>query len=396
MVACEGPVGKPGEKGEKGEKGETGDSGTQGVPGVSQLVALSPSAILIDDADDEGTTVLGAGPTGLSAASYFRGGKAPVTYGSARAKQEDGTDTASQAFNLVAATDGAITITKLTALGSTESEHYTMGDMFTITATDADGVKVPANVTVKRNRAPLVNSTLPGDWSNNSDTQPATIGSQDGFVFGAAATVTADPCMALNTTCIAADVLEEFFEQIDGDSGTTYVIREKNPDSVTAAMSSDGKLVISGSAPILDGTTVKNARIFFKAIDSNDLESKEQGLWFRVDPGVVIAPGLPRAKTLKATNVQENLVVDVADFFSSKNEQNTDDTLEVRLVGAANAIIDNGTPVTGNFFDVEIDNDNLVITPKNQGSGDVVIIGREGADGQWATHTISITVTANS
>ena len=190
------------------------------------------------------------------------------------------------------------------------------------------------------------------------------------------------------------------FDNTDGDAGTTYVPRAKNPDSVTAVMMDD-KLVITGHAPIVTNDTPGSARVFVKAVDSNGLESSEERvLWFRVNPGVTQAPGMLSSKTLKATNTAELLVADVADFFSSKNAANEDDTTaNAMLVGAANAIIDDDTAVTSNFFDVIINNTgDLMITPKNVGSGEVVILAREGTDAtsQWVTHTIAITVGANS
>jgi hypothetical protein len=285
-------------------------------------------------------------------------------------------------------------------VGSAVAAHYTIGDLFTITATDADDVAISTNVAVRRNRPPATGTNFPTEFSGNADDNAEVIGNQDGFAFAASAGDKKDVCNQLNTICITAADLLTMFENTDGDAGTTYVPRAKNPDSVTAVMMDD-ELVITGHAPIVTNDTPGSARVFVKAVDSNGLESSEERvLWFRVNPGVTQAPGMLSSKTLKATNTAELLVADVADFFSSKDAANEDETTaNAMLVGAANAIIDDNTAVTSNFFDVIINsNGDLMITPKNVGSGEVVILAREGTDAtsQWVTHTIAITVGANS
>ena len=401
FAACQGAVGP---KGDTGDPGTAGTPGTPGDRGVSQLVALASSPILIDDADDEGIIVVGS-RSDVTVASFFRGGKAPVTYSEARQKvdaTESAEDTPSQAFDIDVDKDtGAVTFETLTgdAVGGTVAMHYEPGDLFTITATDADDVAISTNVAVRRNRAPAANTTFPTGFSSNAEESARAIGNQDGFAFAASADDKKDVCNQLNTICITAMELLAMFDDTDGDEGITYVSRAKNPDSVTAAMM-DGKLVITGHAPIVTNDIVGPARVFIKAVDSNSLESSEERvLWFRVNPGVTQAPGMISSKTVKATNMEELLVADVADFFSSKDAANADETTNAMLVGAANAIIADQTAFTSNFFDVVINNtDDLMITPKNVGSGEVVIRAREGTDdtSQWVTHTIAITVVANA
>ena len=125
LAACQGAVGKPGDKGDKGDKGDTGTSGQSGAPGVSQLVALpSPAPILINDARVDGEAAVGTIPTDLTAASYFRGGKAPLTYTWARTDANGATDNITpNTFNLVAAKDGAITISMLPAAELAEPSY---------------------------------------------------------------------------------------------------------------------------------------------------------------------------------------------------------------------------------------------------------------------------------
>ena len=393
FAACQGAVGPKGDTGDSGDAGQTGD---RGPAGISQLVAVSaPAPILINDVTDEGVITIGAGPTGLSAATYFRGGKEPITYKSVRTVPGQ----SNQTFNLTVAPDGAITIAKVAEPSADAGAPFMTGDSFTITATDADGVAVPTPATVKRNRVPVKTADISNvtGIDNNSETGPLTIGAQDDFSFDASADARKDVCMALNTFCVSKMELEGLFDNTDGDTGMTYVIREKNPDNVTAMISSDGKLVITGHEPLLDGTVAKAVRIFFKAKDSGGLESAEHVVWLRVNPEIDIADGLLTSKSLKAAGVAEPLVRDVDDFFTSKNEVNETDTVAVRLVGADDVIIENNTAVTNNFFDVVIDSSNniLQITPKNVGSGEVVIIATTD-NSQWVTHTITITVTANS
>ena len=394
FAACQGAVGPKGDTGDSGDAGQTGD---RGPAGISQLVAVSaPGPILINNVTDEGVTTIGAGPTGLSAATYFSGGKEPITYKSVRSGPAEADQ---QTFNLTVAMDGAITIAKVATPSTTADVPYTMGDSFTITATDDNGVAVTTGAIVKRNRVPVKTANINSvtDINNNSETDPVKIGAQVDFSFNASADDRKDVCTALNTFCVSKMELEALFGNPDGDTGMTYVIREKNPDNVTAMISSDGKLVITGHEPLVDGTVAKAVRIFFKAVDSGDLESAEHVMWVRVNPGVIIAAGLPTSKSVKATGTAESLVRDVSGFFSSKNELNEADSVTVRLVGADKAIIANDAAVTNNFFEVVIDSttDDLMITPNNRGSGEVVIVAREDS-GQWVTHTISITVTANS
>ena len=95
------------------------------------------------------------------------------------------------------------------------------------------------------------------------------------------------------------------------------------------------------------------------------------------------------------------MVVDIADFFSSKAAaDNSDETLQVRLIeGDGTTVADDNETVANTSFDVQIDtNGVLMITPKNattQGPVNVVVIARESADAtaQWVTHSIAITVT---
>ena len=234
LAACQGAVGKAGEKGDKGEKGDTGDSGTVGTPGISQPRGVAGRADPDRRCRRRRDRCGRCGPTGLSAVGYFRGGKEPVKYASARTKVDgaaDAADTPSQAFNLTVASDGAITITKLAdaARGNTEAEHYQLGDMFTITATDADGVTESSNVAVKRNRAPVAGELM-GSISDNTTNAPMTIGNQMGFAFGASEDDQSDPCNRLDTVCVTKADLMLSFTETDNDEGTMFTPRDKNPD----------------------------------------------------------------------------------------------------------------------------------------------------------------------
>ena len=182
-----------------------------------------------------------------------------------------------------------------------------VGDMFTITATDADGVAESSNVTVRRNRAPAV-GTLSGSLQGNNDSSPMTIGNQMGFAFGASEDDQSDPCNRLDTVCVTKADLMASFTNTDNDEGTMFTPRDKNPDNVSAAIDSKGNLVITGKKLLLSGTMVQNARVFVKATDSNSLSSsKEIGIFVRVNPAITVAPGLLSSKTVKATNARREL-----------------------------------------------------------------------------------------
>ena len=193
FAACQGAVGTPGDTGPQGPKGDPGDTGDPGQSGTSALTPLpDPPAIMINDGKEDGQTSVGSVPAGLSASSYFRGGKLPLKFAAERVDQdEDGTndegaDTEiAKTFDLkVDASTGAITITKRSSPVAPKSPAeagdpvYNLGDHFKLTVTDADGFPSDTLVKVLRNRAPT--KTANGDIATAATTA-IVVGNQDGI-----------------------------------------------------------------------------------------------------------------------------------------------------------------------------------------------------------------------
>jgi hypothetical protein len=364
----------------------------------------SPDPILIDDTKEDAKTVAGAVPTGLNASSYFRGGKKPVTYTAKRIDGEDSDDSLTAAdaihYNLKVDKDsGAITIEKLKEVSDNQnSEWYVIGDSFTITAKDADDFEMPSEtIWVKRNRAPQKQDALSGTLQGNAADDPLVVGNQSGMALDTdnkEVDATDDPCDDFNTACVPAAELLAMFENVDGDD-LTYTARSKNPSSVSVEVDSDGDLIITGHAPLLDGSAAQNVQIFFKAADGSGLASEEHEAFVRVDPMPVVG-ALPTAVSVKkAAAITESVIGVITGFITNKDEDNADENVGLTIV-AADGTASTQT-ITTPYFVATIDSDNnLDITTRNVGSDSVVILVEETANGvvQWVKHTVTVTVTA--
>ena len=105
FAACQGAVGTPGDTGPQGPKGDPGDTGDPGQSGTSALTPLpDPPAIMINDSKEDGQTSVGSVPAGLSASSYFRGGKLPLKFAAERVDQDEEANNNEEAETLIAKT----------------------------------------------------------------------------------------------------------------------------------------------------------------------------------------------------------------------------------------------------------------------------------------------------
>jgi hypothetical protein len=330
---------------------------------------------LIDDGSENEVAVLGAIPTDLTVAGYFRGGKAPITYTATTVETP-------KTFQVKVDKDtGAITLTKAATLTAT-GEEYTMGDEFTVSAKDADGFTTPEGddalvVTVKRNRPPTATGTLSG--------ATAIVGNQDGFATDATDEQKKDVCNQLNTRCYTKVAMTEAFQNVDSET-LKFSVRSKSPSHVSAAINDAGDLVVTGHEPLRnEAKAIVAVTLYLKALDGNKLPSPtEHELMITVDPMPTIESGLPSSITVESDGIPTGGVNDIAEFFTDT------ETLT--------AVLDTATVTKyTRFFDAMITGDNLVVTGKNIGSGEVVITVTEqsgaGAD-QWFRHTIPVNVVA--
>ena len=408
FAACQaGPAGQAGADGKDGQDGVDGVDGNDGLGSPQALPSIDP--ILINDVQEDGSTVAGAVPTGLNASSYFRGGKAPIKY---KADRIDGRDDSDASNPMVTAADniyydlkvdkdtGAITIEKLAVVSdNNSSEWYAIGDSFSITAEDADGFKgSTSEIWVKRNRAPTA-GTLGGVLQSNTDEMALVVGNQPGMPVDPAskeeADATADSCDDLNTQCVSASELAMMFTTTDGDD-LTYVPRSKNPTSVSVAADSDG-LIITGHQPVLDDGVAQNVSLFFKAVDGNDLASAEHTVFVVVDPMPVIS-GLPTAVSVKkavtSATVTEDVIGVMTEFITNKDGANVEEAVSLSIV-AADGTASTQTITTPYFIAMIDQAQNLDITTRNVGSQSITILVEEdgAAPIQWLKHEITITVT---
>ena len=405
FAACQ--AGPAGPAGADGKDGQDGVDGNDGLGSPQALPSIDP--ILINDVQEDGSTVAGAVPTGLNASSYFRGGKAPIKYNSDRIDGRDVSDAESPMvtdddniyYDLKVDKDtGAITIEKLAVVNdNTDDEWYEIGDSFSITAEDADGFKgSTSEIWVKRNRAPTA-GTLDGVLRSNTDEMALVVGNQPGMPVDPAtkeeADATADSCDDLNTQCVSASELAMMFTTTDGDD-LTYVPRSKNPTSVSVAAGSDG-LIITGHQPVLDDGVAQNVSLFFKAVDGNDLASAEHTVFVVVDPMPVIS-GLPTAVSVKkaatSATVTEDVIGVMTEFITNKNEANGEEEVSLSIV-AADGTASTQTITTPYFIATIDEAENLDITTRNVGSQSITILVEEDGTApiQWLKHEITITVT---
>ena len=416
FVACQGAVGPEGPKGDKGDKGDTGDTGdtgtpgtpgTDGVPGISALVAKpNPAAILINDAMEDGNTVIGALPTALNASAYFRGGNDPITYTSTRVDStaDDAvTDADNNSFNLAVDMEtGAIAVTELETPSTDQDNPYTVGDHFTITAKDADGFTATTEVIkVQRNRAPTKATT--GVVVDAAATANALIpGNQDAIQLDAnnKEQTSTDACDVtdkdrLNVVCFTKDQVVAAFGA-DGDTGVTYSVRSKNPANASAAIASDGRLIITGHSPLMVNDAVADIKIFLKATDTGGLASEEHEILVRVDPMPVIG-ALPTTVSVKSTGAATAGVIrNITTFLTNADAagSTTAEALTITLVDADGTAADAST--SNAYFSAEIASDGLNITGNNVTTSPIaltlLIKEPAAAPSQWVKHTIMVSV----
>ena len=415
FAACQGAAGPPGDPGLKGDKGDKGDTGaagtpgtpgTDGAPGISALSARpNPAAILINDATEDESTVIGALPADLNASAYFRGGREPLTYTSARvdssADQDGVVDaTDNNSFNLAVDMEtGAITITKLATPSTDETTPYTVGDHFTITAKDMDGFEATTGaIKVQRNRAPTKSTS--GAVFDAASTALA-IGNQDGIALDTTnkEQTSTDACDVtdkdrLNVACFTKDDVEAAFGT-DGDTAVVYSARSKNPASVSAAVADDGRLIITGHA----GTDGTNATVYLKATDGGGLASEEHEIMVSVDPMPVVG-ALPTSVSVKSTGAVTTGVIRNIPSFVTNEDAAGSATAEAVLITPVDA---DGTAADANtsnaYFSVTLGTGataGLDITGNNVTTSPIaltLLIEEDGAaPTQWVKHTIMVSV----
>ena len=427
MVACQGAVGQTGDKGPKGDKGDKGDPGTSGPPGepgtdgINALATLpDPPVVLINDGMEGASAVVGALPTGLSASSYFRGGRMPLTFKAERVDNEipvnatnddDAGTEKSKSFDLtVDEMTGAITIEEratpvaATTPAAPDDTVYNVGDWFEITATDDDGFEADVIVKVLRNRAPT--KTTSGSIVTAATTA-VVVGTQDGIELDTdnKEQTSDDACDVtdkdrLNVLCFTKAEVEAAFN-VDMDTDVIYMVRSKNPAYASASITSDGKLVITGHKPLLDDAVAQDIKLFLKAVDSKDLASEEHEILVNVDPMPVLG-SLPSSLSVKATGeATEGVIRGISTgFVTSMDQANAAESVTVQLVVPSGENEGNGAATVSNaYFSASIDSDGLNITGNNQtltGSQPLVILVEEtGSDPiQWVKHTVMVSVTA--
>ena len=413
FAACQGAAGPPGDPGLKGDKGDKGDTGaagtpgtpgTDGAPGISALSARpNPAAILINDATEDESTVIGALPADLNASAYFRGGREPLTYTSARVDSSDAQDgvvdaTDNNSFNLAVDMEtGAITITKLATPSTHADSPYMVGDHFTITAKDMDGFEATTGaIKVQRNRAPT--KATSGEVFNAATTALA-IGNQDGIELDTTnkEQTSTDACDVaekdrLNVACFTKAQIEAAFGT-DGDTGVLYSARSKNPASVSAAVADDGRLIITGHA----GTDGTNAMVYLKATDGGGLASEEHEILVSVDPMPVVG-ALPTSVSVKSTGTATVGVIRNIDSFVTNKDAAGSETAESLVISTvqANGTSDAATATTNAYFAASIASGNLDITGNNVTTSPIaltLLIEESGAAPiQWVKHTIMVSV----
>jgi hypothetical protein len=385
--------------------------------------------IRIDDGEEDENAIIGALPTGLSAATYFRGGKLPLKYAVSRIDNDfdddgmrmpdDSNDEAlgdekMKSFDLkVDADTGVMTFTKrekpvaAQATFSADDAVYNVGDHFNLKVTDADGFTENVNIIVLRNRAP--SKAGAGDIFTAAITA-ILVGTQDGIQLDTnnKEQTSTDACGAadkdrLNVFCYTKAQVEEAFN-IDGDSGVMYTARSKNPANADAEILSDGRLKITGKMILLDKDAAEDVKVFLKATDSKGLASKEHEILVGVDPMPVIGALVTSVSVKASGNPTEGVIRGIgttgADefFISNKDEGNENETMTLHLVDANGQAADGMT--TNEYFSAAIDANDLNITGNNVTRTPValVILAEETGDApnQWVKHTVMVTVIPNS
>ena len=411
FAACEvGP-------GAKGDTGPQGPAGPPGVPGVSPLVALrSPSTYLVNDWTVNGVPTVGTPPT-LDVRDYFRGGKAPVTYTVAAVPDDpnDATDAAGRFMHHYNTGTYALTFTPIADVGL----QYVKTDVFSVTATDADGLtSAPVIIKLKSNGAPvLVN---PGPDVN------VDVGTQDDYIDAATreaakayACASAGSSNKFNQFCITADQIQGYFDDQDEEK-FTYEIAPDKP-SYTARMfettsaggvQEHGIIVTGVSIPAKTGAVFETMILKVKAVDGNGLPSATAA---EID--VVIDPRpMLRASELTAVSVDRNneqagasVWNDVSLLFQDYDETGADDTsslaFHMKLKNADDAawLMPIGTAIAADqplagWYRIPTNTGNLAFRAPNKAPRPIPVIVRaqeeatRGEPAQWITREFMVTV----
>ena len=159
LVACQGG---PGIKGEKGDTGDTGDMGTMGDSGTNAPIPLTgrDGAVLFDSLNaGRDMNEVTEFEIDLHAAGYFNGGEAPYKYTWGAIPARNGTP----ALEVSVDEDTNMLKLKLTSASASDysgAEPWTDGYKLPLMAKDANKESAPSSITIKPNRAPVLQDGL--------------------------------------------------------------------------------------------------------------------------------------------------------------------------------------------------------------------------------------------
>ena len=360
LVACQaGPAGTPGAK---GDKGDPGAAGAPGAPGPAALGTVGeptdPHVIYINNAG----TVIGdvkkpAG--GVDVTKLFAGGVSPIKYS---ISTEPAT---SSLFKASINDDNQIVVTKRTATETSPANAYEAGasaeTALTVRATDADGRTATKVVHIRTNKAP----TLAGSGWN-----PIVVGTQSEKY--------SDTYKAMNVASADFNLGANYlFEDVGsgndavaiaGRKAITYTISSTERGTGTgteyATAAIDGSvLTVTGLKSTWDKDATPPAHV---PVDVKVKATDPGGLFLEQVVQIVVdgAPELgdtapPAVVSRKATGTQGIVVRNLNTYF----EDPEGTTAPITIVGATLAPTQLG--------EVDIDSNNLRLTPNNQGAATI-------------------------
>ena len=359
LVACQaGPAGTPGAK---GAKGDPGAAGAPGAPGPAALGTIGeptdPHVIYINNAGTLAAPVIGdvkkpAG--GVDVTKLFAGGVSPITY---RISTDPPTDST---FKASINDDNQIVVTKRVASATSPTGDYEEGTVLTVRATDADGRTATKVVHIRTNRAPRLAGS---GW--------ATI------VVGTQSEKYSDTYKAMNVVSADFNQAEYLFEDVGsgndadaqaGRKAITYTIssteRGTGDGTEYATASIEGSvLTVTGLKSTWDKDATPPAHVpvdvKVKATDAGGM-FLEQVVQIVVDGAPELGDTAPPAVvSRKATGTQGIVVRNLNTYF----EDPEGTTAPITIVGATLAPTQLG--------EVDIDSNNLRLTPNNQGAATI-------------------------
>ena len=362
-AASPGATGKPGPAGAQGEPGAKGEPGTPGPAALGTIgEPTDPHVIYINNAGTLADPVIGdvKDPKGgVDVTALFAGGVSPITY---RITVEPAN---ASLFKATINDDKQIVVTKRTATETDPSGAYeadgTALTALTVRATDNDGRTATKLVHIRTNKAP----TLAGSGWN-----PIVVGTQSEKY--------SDTYKAMNVASadfnLGANYLFEDLGSgnnqaaIDGRKAITYTISSTKRGTGTgteyATAAIEGSvLTVTGLKSTWDKDATPPAHV---PIDVKVKATDAGGMFLEQVVQIVVdgAPELgdtapPAVVSKKATGTQGIVVRNLNTYF----EDPEGTTAPITIVGATIAPTQLG--------EVDIDSNNLRLTPNNQGAATI-------------------------